>query len=145
MKLSIHQGEHIAETEIIINCAYMDERLQKLADYIRQFSFSLEGESDGKLYQIPVEQIFYMETVDNKTFLYSCEHTYSCKQTLSALEEKLRNMTFVRISKSCLLNVSYLKCVSPYINHRLKAELQNGEQLIISRNYVEALKEKLRK
>ena len=144
MKLSIHQDERIAETEIIINCAYMDERLQKLADYIRQFSFSLEGESDGKQYQIPIEQIFYIESVDNKTFLYDCERAYSNRQTLSALEEKLRNMTFVRISKSCLLNISYLKCVSPHVNHRLKAELQNGEQLIISRNYVELLKDKLK-
>ena len=145
MKLSIHQDEHITETEIIINCAYVDDRLQKLTDYIRQFSFSLEGEVDGKLYQIPVEQIFYIESVDNKTFIYDCERTYSCRKTLSALEEKLRNMTYIRISKSCLLNISYLKCVAPHVNHRLKAELQNGEQLIISRNYVESLKEKLRK
>ncbi len=145
MKLSIHQDEHIAETEIIINCAYVDDRLQKLTDYIRQFSFSLEGEVDGKLYQIPVEQIFYIESVDNKTFIYDCERTYSCRQTLSALEEKLRNMTFIRISKSCLLNISYLRCVDPHMNPRVKPELQNGEQLIISRNYVESLKEKLRK
>lgn len=145
MKLSIHQDERIAETEIIINCAYMDERLQKLADYIRQFSFSLEGKADGKLYQIPIEQIFYIETVDNKTFIYDSEYTYSTQLTLSSLEEKLRNMTFVRISKSCLLNVSHLKCVAPHVNHRLKAELENGEQLIISRNYVELLKDTLRK
>ena len=145
MKLSIHQDERIQETEIIINCAYMDKRLQKLTDYIRQYSFSLEGESEGKLYQIPLEQIFYIETVDSKTFLYDHERTYFSRQTLTVLEEKLKNMTFVRISKSCLLNVSYLKCVAPYANHRLKAELRSGEQLIISRNYVEALKNKLRK
>ncbi len=145
MKLSIHQDERIQETEIIINCAYMDKRLQKLTDYIRQYSFSLEGESEGKLYQLPIEEIYYIESVDSKTFLYDHERTYSSRQTLTILEEKLKNMTFVRISKSCLLNVSYLKCVAPYANHRLKAELRSGEQLIISRNYVEALKNKLRK
>lgn len=145
MKLSIHQDERIQETEIIINCAYMDKRLQKLTDYIRQYSFSLEGESEGKLYQIPLEQIFYIETVDSRTFLYDCKHTYSSRQTLSSLEEKLKNTTFTRISKSCLLNVSHLKCVAPHVNHRLRAELKNGEQLIISRNYVESLKDKLRK
>ena len=145
MKLSIHQDERIQETEIIINCAYMDKRLQKLTDYIRQYSFSLEGESEGKLYQLPIEEIYYIESVDSKTFLYDHERTYSSRQTLTILEEKLKNMTFVRISKSCLLNVSYLKCVAPYANHRLRAELRSGEQLIISRNYVEALKNKLRK
>lgn len=145
MKLSIHQDERIQETEIIINCAYMDERLQKLTDYIRQYSFSLECEAEGKQYQLPIEEIYYIESVDSKTFLYDHERTYSSRQTLTVLEEKLKNMTFVRISKSCLLNVSYLKCVTPYANHRLKAELRSGEQLIISRNYVEALKNKLKK
>ena len=66
MKLSIHQDERIQETEIIINCAYMDKRLQKLTDYIRQYSFSLEGESEGKLYQIPLEQI--LEEFAKKAF-----------------------------------------------------------------------------
>lgn len=145
MKLSIHQDEHFTETEVIINCSYVDKRLQKLTDYIRQYSFSLECESGGKQYQLPIEEIFYIESVDSKTFLYDHAQTYSSRQTLTVLEEKLRNMTFVRISKSCLLNVSYLKCVAPHINHRLKAELTNGEQLIISRNYVDALKSKLRK
>lgn len=145
MKLSIHQDEQFTETEVIINCAYVDTRLQRLTDYIRQYSFSLECELDGKLYQLPIEEINYIESVDSKTFLYTEECTYSSRQTLMSLEEKLKNMTFVRINKSCLLNVSYLKCVAPYANHRLKAELKNGEQLIISRNYVEALKDKLRK
>lgn len=145
MKLSIHQDKQFTETEVIINCAYVDKRLQKLTDYIRQYSFSLECESDGNQYQLPIEDIYYIESVDSKTFLYDHERTYSSRQTLTALEEQLKNMTFVRISKNCLLNVSYLKCVVPYANHRLKAELKNGEQLIISRSYVETLKNKLRK
>ncbi len=91
------------------------------------------------------KQILYLESIDNKTFLYDSEHAYSSRQTLTSLEEKLKNMTFARISKSCLLNVSHLKCVAPHVNHRLKAELKNGEQLIISRSYVEVLKEKLKK
>ena len=145
MKLSIHQNDQFTETEIIINCAYVDTRLQRLTDYIRQYTFSLECESEGNLYQLPIEDIFYIESVDSKTFLYDHERTYSCKHTLTALEEKLKNTTFARISKNCLLNISYLKCVAPFANHRLKAELKSGEQLIISRNYVEALKDKLRK
>ncbi len=86
-----------------------------------------------------------METVDSKTFLYTKEHTYLCRQSLTTLEDRLKHMTFVRVSKSCILNISHLKCVAPFVNHRLKAELTNGEQLIISRNYIDALKAQLRK
>ncbi len=145
MKLTIHQDEQIKETEIVINCSYVDNRLEKLSNYIRQYTFSLECEDDKKIYQIPLEEIFYIETVDGKTFLYSEGHTYLCRQSLSTLEDRVKNMTFVRISKSCILNISHLKCVAPFVNHRLKAELTNGEQLIISRNYIDALKAQLRK
>lgn len=144
LKLTINQNMELLEDEIIINCSYMDERMKKLVEYIRHYTFSMEGESDGKIYRIPVEDIFYLETVDGKTFFYDKEHAYFCRQTLAALEEKLSHTPFVRISKNCLLNVTYLKCVEPYVNHRMKAELKNGEQLVISRNYMEDLKQKLK-
>lgn len=144
MKITINENNELKEDEIIINCAYMDGRMKKLVDYMRQFAFSIEGELDGKFYQIPIDKLYYIDTVDGKTFLYDSNHTYYSRQTLATLEKKLVHTTFIRISKSCLMNVSQLKCVEPYVNHRMRAELKNGEQLLISRNYVEDLKEKLR-
>ena len=144
MKLTIHQDLSTSEDEIIMKCACMNPKLQKLADYIRQYTFSLEGLKDGKTYQIPIEQIYYIESVDGKTFLYTNDCAYMCTETLITLEEALKYTPVVRISKSCLMNTSYLKCVAPYPNHRLNAELLNKEHLIVSRNYIEVLKEKLR-
>ena len=145
MKLTINQNMEIEEEEIIINCAYVDERMQRLIDCVRQFTFALEGEAEGKVYQIPVEEIYYIESVDRKTFLYDRKCAYQSRQTLIALEQKLRHTTFQRISKNCLMNTAQLKCVEPYVNHRMRAELKNGERLLISRNYIESLKEKIRK
>lgn len=144
MKITINENNELKEDEIIINCAYMDGRMKKLVDYMRQFAFSIEGKLDGKFYQIPIDKLYYIDTVDGKTFLYDSNHAYYSRQTLATLEQKLVHTTFIRISKSCLMNVSQLKCVEPYVNHRMRAELKNGEQLLISRNYVEDLKEKLR-
>ena len=70
MKLSIHQNEHFTETEVIINCAYIDTRLQRLTDYIRQYTFSLECESEGKMYHLPIEEIYYIESVDSSVHFY---------------------------------------------------------------------------
>lgn len=145
MKVTINENTKLQEDEIIINCAYMDERMKKLADFVRQFAFSLEGELEGKFYQIPIDELYYIDTVDGKTFLYDSEHAYCSRQTLAALEQKLIHTTFLRISKSCLMNVAQLQCVEPYVNHRMQAELKNGERLLISRNYIEGLKEKLRR
>ena len=76
--------------------------------------------------------------------LYSEQEVYCYKGTLTKLEEELKTTSFLRISKTTLLNVRYLNYVKPYANHRLKATLTNGESLLISRNYIQDLKEYLR-
>lgn len=144
MKLLIHQDLQIPETEIIINCAHVDPRLQHLIDMIRQYSFSLTGYQQDQEFQLPLEQIYFIDSADGKTFLYLEKEVYSCRETLSGLEEKLARTSFVRISKNCIINTSFLKSVRPLYNHRLEATLINGESLIITRNYIESLKSKLK-
>ena len=144
MKVTINQSSNQAEPEIIINCSYMDKTLKKIIDYITQFTCTIEGENEGKTYQLPMDKIFYIESVDGRTYLYDKSDSYLCKKSLQALEEELKHTPFVRVSKTCLLNTFYLRCVEPYPNHRLKAELSNGEQIIISRNYIDNLYKKIK-
>ena len=144
MKLTINQNRSQTETEIIINCPYVSKTLKKIIDYITQFTFTLEGELDGKLYQLPIDKIYYIESVDGKTYLYDKSHSFLCRQTLQSLDDMLKITPFARVSKTCLLNTAYLRCVEAYPNHRLKAELTNNEQIIISRNYINSLKEKIK-
>lgn len=144
MKLTIHQEPGIPETEIIINCAYMDVRLQHLIALIRQHSFSLTAYQEEKEFQLPLEQIYFIDSVDGKTFLYLEKEVYFCRNTLAVLEEKLVHTSFIRISKNCIINTNFLKSVRPMYNHRLEASLENGETLIVTRNYIEALKNKLK-
>lgn len=144
MKLTINQGSNQEEPEIIINCSYVDKTLKKIIDYITQFTFTIEGENSGKMYQLPIDKIFYIESVDGRTYLYDKTNSYLCKKSLQVLEEALEYTPFARVSKTCLLNTFYLRCVETYPNHRLKAELSNGEQIIISRNYIDNLYKKIK-
>jgi DNA-binding LytR/AlgR family response regulator len=143
LKLTINQSLDYTENEIIINCSVIDNRLQRLIDYIRQYSFSLKGSAEGQNYNIPLESILYIDSVDGKTFLYCREKVYESKETLTSLERFLYNTPFVRISKNCIMNINALKSVRILMNHRMEANLINGEKLIITRNYMENVKRKL--
>ena len=61
------------------------------------------------------------------------------------IESELKNTAVTRISKSMLLNVSKLKSVAPFPNHRMDGEFTNGEHVIISRSCIAGLKEKIRR
>jgi DNA-binding LytR/AlgR family response regulator len=55
----------------------------------------------------------------------------------------LANSDFLRISKSVIVNLSKIKSLSPALSGRFEAALDNGEKVIISRQYVGDLKKRL--
>lgn len=144
MKLTIHQDLSVSETEITIHCASIDSRLQQLIEKIRQYGFSLTGYQENREFQLPLDTIYFIDSVDGRTFLYQETEVYECCETLKSLETKLSKTQFVRISKNCIINTNFLKYVRPLFNHRLEAILKNGEKLIITRSYTEALRTKLK-
>ena len=50
---------------------------------------------------------------------------------------------FLRSAKAMIVNIRKIRSVKSELNGRMRAELLNGEQIIISRGYVKELKEKL--
>ena len=130
MKLTIERDPAVAETEVILRCPALDARLESLIVHIRQYSFVLVGYQEQREFHLPLESIYYVDSADGKTFLYQNQEVYQCRETLATLEEKLRQTTFVRISKNCIINTAVLHHVEPHFNHRLKAVLKNGEQQI---------------
>ncbi|HEX3077224.1 MAG TPA: LytTR family DNA-binding domain-containing protein [Lachnospiraceae bacterium] len=144
MKITVNQSLSITENEIIVNCSMVDKRLQQLIDHIRQYTFILQGTANEEIYQVPLESLLYIDSTDGKTFLYCSKKVYESKESLTSIEQQLLHTPFVRISKNCIMNTTHLRSVKTLVNHRLEATLINGEKLIISRNYIEPLKEKLK-
>ena len=144
LKLQLLEKKDLVEPEIDIRYSSMTQPLNRIVQYIRQQEYLIQGIFEKKLYQIPLNEVLYFETVDKKTFMYTQKKIFECKKTLSAIEQDLIRSNVVRISKTALLNISCLVCVKPYPNHRLLAELNNEENLIVSRKYIPILRDKIR-
>ncbi len=142
MKLLIEQSLDIKETEIKITCGIMDERLKRLIEQIKLYSFSINAQKDGLTIPIPLEDIYYFEAVDNQVFLYTDHEVYECNKKLYELEELLMDTSFLRISKSCILNTSVVKSVKASLSGRIEASLQNDEKQIVSKHYIQDFKRK---
>lgn len=84
---------------------------------------------------VRVEDIFYFEAVGERAFAYLEEQVYEVKQRLYQIEEKLRRRNICRASKSVLINIDHIISVRPALNGRLFARMENGEDVLISRNY----------
>lgn len=143
MKLIIDQSLENKDVEITIKCGLIDPKLERLIEQIRLYSFSLTGRKNGSTYIIQLDDIFYFESVDEKTFIYSNDEVFECDLKLYEVEEQLSSTNFTRISKSCILNTLKLKSVRAMLNGKLEALLLNNEKVIVNRHYVKSLKDKL--
>ena len=68
---------------------------------------------------------------------------YETDLKLYELEEKLEESGFFRAGKSCIINLKYIKSLRADFDRRIKVRMENGEQLIVSRQYAETLKKRL--
>ncbi len=142
MKLIIDQSKEHKEVEIIIKCGIVDKRLEKLIAQIRLYSFSIAGKKGNKIFNIALEDVYYFESVDEKSFIYTKDDVFETEYKLYALEKDLVDSRFVRISKACILNIENLLSVKALLNGRYEATMNNNEKLIINRHYVPSFKEK---
>ena len=143
MKITIMDRADGEEDEIIIRCRHMDERLLKLIYAIKTGQDKITALRDGSYFQVESKEIYYFEAVDNKVFLYLEKEVYETRYRLYELEEQFQGTDFFRASKSCIVNLAKVKRLSPAFNGRFEAQMKNGEKVIISRQYVPVLKQKL--
>ncbi|GEQ32627.1 LytTR family DNA-binding domain-containing protein [Marinilactibacillus psychrotolerans] len=143
MKLKLVEDKSLKEAWIDITYNIFDRRIQKIIDVVETSRVQLVGKIKDHGYVIDSFDVCYIESVDNCTFLYTESEVFENREKLYALENKLKNTTFVRISKSVLLNMDYLESVRPLTNYRLEANLENKEKLVINRHYVKEVKQYL--
>ena len=144
MELQIRQIGAGEQEMVLICCRAVTEEVREIAAFVRSRQGSLSGTRDAKQYEIPVSELFYIESVDGKTFLYTREQVYETPYRIYELEEALRSRHFLRISKPMLVNLMKIRSIQPAFNGRFLAVLNSGEKIIISRYYVKALKAALR-
>jgi len=136
---------HPDENEYVkIGCHKIDERIDEITRFIKSRQGNLEGYTEGDMYSIPIADVYYIESVDDRTFLYLEKDTYESKKRLYELEKVTDSFHFIRISKSVVVNLMKVDSIRPALNGRFLCKLKNGEEVIISRKYVQGLKDKLK-
>lgn len=142
MKITVIHDNSVEETEVTIKCSYINENLQKVINILEAENFRLKGRIDDKTYILQIASVFYIESVDEHTFIYCKDKVYETDQKLYQIEEVMPKADFVRISKNCILNIRKLNSVRPLLNGKMEVTLTNGEVQIVNRHYLKDFKEK---
>ncbi|WP_294375143.1 LytTR family DNA-binding domain-containing protein [uncultured Clostridium sp.] len=143
MKIIIEDIKEDEEEEIIIRCNNIDESILQMIYGVKMERRKIAGFLNGRIIMIEPKDVYYFESVDNKTFIYCENKVFETKLRLYEIEQEYEKSDFFRSSKSTILNISKIKSISPAFNGRFEALLKNNEKVIISRQFVPVLKKKL--
>lgn len=143
MKITINESAAYSEPEVIICCREMDDPLRRVVAAIRLANGKLIGRQDNRSFILDAGDIYYFEAVDGRVFIYTESQVYETSLRLYEIEARFEATDLFRASKSAIANISKFKSLKAVFNGRFEAVLHNGEKILISRQYVPALKKML--
>ena len=101
---------------------------------------ALQNEEDIVVLQS--KEIYMVRVEDGDTVIYGEKNKYRSRKRLYELGAQL-GAQFMQISKSTLVNLSYLDSIEPGFSGTLLLKLRNGSSDYVSRTYLPAFKKYL--
>ncbi len=142
MKVELEKVVDPAQEAALIKAVEVTDNVQYAIDMLENSCRSIPVTQEDQTCMVRTDKIYYAESVDKRTYIYTRENCYETKLRLYETEERLGS-NFFRCSKALVINLRKIKGVRSEINGRMLAELLNGEEIVISRSYVKDLKRKL--
>ena len=117
----------------------MTDKISRAIDMLKSAD-DLTVYANEQVLMLPITAVYYAESVELKTFVYAEKDVYRSRLKLYEIEDILGTRDFLRISKQIIVNLRKIKSIAPAGEGRFAAKLANDETVIISRQYVPALK-----
>lgn len=93
-----------------------------------------------KIEIIPIDTIFWVEAQDDYVMVHSEAGKYLKQKTMKFFEKHLAPGDFIRIHRSHIVRISYLKQIEPYTKMSYQAILTNGISLPLSKTGYQKIK-----
>ena len=135
-----YSREHFLKVQVV-----EIKKLRKVNDELRLHGTHQEVphlyiKTGHKLKHIPIDEIAWIQSDDYCVKVHTPTATYTLRQSLKHLEEKLQNFRFIRIHRSALLNLDYLD----QINDRASTvRLKNQIEVQASKTGIQKLRQQL--
>lgn len=142
--MKIHYLREPSLKEDYVEVHYREEN--DAVEVIRNFFFSFEsimGKRDGCTQKLHPGSIYYLEVVDRKLFAYQEKEVWQIDGSLRYFLDCYGESGFVQIGKSMAVNLYRVSRVKADLNMRLRLLMDNGEVLVLNRNYKKAFMEAL--
>ena len=144
MKVNLFFSKDVEEPHADIHTNELTDNVQKAINLLEDDSKSdmLVVKKGKDIAFLEYGEIFMIRVEDKVVKVYTQNDEYTVKKALYQVEESL-DQSFVRISKTTIVNLKKINRVAPSLKGMMFIELKNGLKDNISRKYLPNFKEKL--
>lgn len=143
MKVTVDISNEYKEPYAVIHTDKITEEIQRIIDNFQVNEApitALQNEEDMIVLQ--PNEIYMVRVESGDTMIYGAKNKYRSRKRLYELGAQLGSQ-FMQISKSTLINLSYMDSIEPGFSGTLLLKLKNGSSDYVSRTYLSAFKKYL--
>ena len=89
MRLIMKENPNKQEPEVTIEYKELSANVKRVSNYVRSVDKVISCKKENEEYSVPINEIYYMESVDKKGFIYTGTDVYQTSHRLLELEKML--------------------------------------------------------
>ncbi len=109
--------------------------LNKQRNYLQRILLK----TSGKIIILKIDDINWIEAEEKYVQLHTSKEKYLYRETMNALEQELDPQKFVRIHRSYIVQLDFIKELTPWSHGDYLVILKDGTELNMGRNYRERI------
>jgi len=122
----------------------LEELLRNIkSDGKGSFDSHIFVQKSEKLFNLPVEEIIFLEASGDYTVITTKTDQFVSSSGIGKLEEILNPDTFIRVHRSTIINLNFLKEIERHFNGGMVVKMQNGKSFPVSRTYAKLIRKKV--
>ena len=144
MKVNLFLSNEIDESYADIHTNQLTENIKKAVSILENDEFNniLPVKKGSDIVFLDFNDIYMVRVEDKQVRVYSENSVYPIKKALYQVEDEL-NLSFIRISKTTIVNMKKIDRVAPSLKGMMFIQLKNGLKDNISRKYLPNFKKAL--
>jgi len=123
------------ESSAAVSVMRLLEEINKEKQYLQRIMVK----RGSRFFFVKSNEIMYISADEKYVKLHTAEDTYLIRETMSRIERHLDPAVFVRIHRSYIVNIDFIKEIQPWSHGDYIVILKNGAKLNLSRRFSERL------
>lgn len=140
MKISVDISAEYKEPYAVIHTDKVTDVIQRMIDIFSTSETSITAlQNEKELIVLQPKEIYMVRIENGDTVIYGEKQKYRSRKRLYEIGQQLGRQ-FMQISKSTLINLSYMDSIEPGFGGTLLLKLKNGCKEYVSRTYLPEFK-----